>query len=250
MFSAAKLHAMYRIANAPVRPWPFPHICVEQVFPPDFYDEIRRHMIADTGYRRLNDTGRVDVTKYSDARFCLFPADLAGAATGEREKAFWAEMFRHFGAADFSQIWLTLFRDAINHKMADLPPDILGSNTAADLKLYNEIFLMRDRTGYTLGPHTDTPRKLVSVLFYLPPDDSQADLGTSVYLPKHRDFTCLGGPHYPFEQFDRVATMAYRPNTLVAFPQTRTSFHGVEPVIRPGAQRDLLLFDLKVKARR
>jgi hypothetical protein len=240
---------MYRVANAAVRPWPFPHICIENIFPADFYAEIRRHMIDDAGYRRLSDTGRVDPAQYSDARFCLFPSELAAAATGDGEKAFWSELFHCFGEADFTHVWLTLFREAINRKMEDLPHAILGSRSAADVKLYNEIFLMRDRTSYSLGPHTDTPRKLVSVLFYLPEDDGQSDLGTSIYLPKQRDFTCTGGPHYPFDRFDRVATMAYRPNTLVAFPQTRTSFHGVEPVTRPGAQRDLLLFDLKVKPR-
>lgn len=249
MFSAAKHYAMYRIANAPVRNWPFPHICVENVFPPDFYTEIRRHMVEDAGYTRLTDSGRVSAMHYSDARFSLFARDLPTAAMPEAARTFWQTMFATFSDLEFAQIWLDLFSAPIEQKLGETPEDLLGGKPGVDLKLYTEIFLMRDRTSYSLGPHTDTPRKLISVLFYLPPDESDADLGTSLYMPKRRDFTCFGGPHHDFALFDRVETMPFRPNTVVAFPQTKKSFHGVEPVTRAGAQRNLLLFDIKIKKR-
>lgn len=239
MFSAAKLHVMYKVLNAPVRTWPFPHICVPDIFPADFYAEIMRHRLADDCFTKLIDSGRVG-KGYSGARACVFPKEVDRTPAPDESKAFWQELFGTFSDGEFSGIWLTLFQRAIAEKMAD--------NKVQKLDLYNELFLMRDTTTYSLGPHTDTPRKLVSVLFYLPQDDSQSGLGTSAYLPKDRSFTCLGGPHHGFDKFDLVATMPYLPNTLVAFPQTKRSFHGVEPVTREGAVRDLLLFDLKLKS--
>lgn len=241
MFSAAKLHVIYKVMNAPLRTWPFPHICVQDVFPADFYAEILRHRLDDDCYTRLTDTGRVDKMMYSGARSCVFPAEVDNIPAPEERRAFWREMFATFRDSEFSAIWLQVFKQGIADKMAD------NGISVTNLKVFNEVFLMRDTTTYSLGPHTDTPRKLVSVLFYLPPDDRQAALGTSAYLPKDRGFTCKGGPHHPFEMFEKVATMPYLPNTLVAFPQTRRSFHGVEPVTQPDALRDLLLFDLKVK---
>ena len=62
-----------------------------------------------------------------------------------------------------------------------------------------EALIVRDRTTYTLGPHTDSPSKALSFLFYLPPDASMAHLGTSIYVPRDPAFVCAGGPHYGFE---------------------------------------------------
>ena len=41
-----------------------------------------------------------------------------------------------------------------------------------------------DLTNYALGPHTDAVSKVVTLLIYLPQDDSQARYGTSIYAPK------------------------------------------------------------------
>ena len=239
MFSAAKLHAIYKVRSAPVRTWPFPHICVPDIFPADFYAEIMRHRLADDCFTKLVETGRVG-DGYSGARACVFPQKIDDLPAPEESRAFWRELFETFSDSEFAATWLSVFQRPIAEKMAD--------NQIQKPNIYHELFLMRDTTTYSLGPHTDTPRKLVSVLFYLPQDDSQSALGTSAYIPKDRSFTCLGGPHHRFELFDLVATMPYLPNTLVAFPQTKRSFHGVEPVLRDGAVRDLLLFDLKQKS--
>jgi hypothetical protein len=97
-----------------------------------------------------------------------------------------------------------------------------------------------------LGPHTDAPHKLLSLLFYCPDDDRQKHLGTSVYLPIDPDFRCAGGPHYPHDRFTKVVTMEYRPNALFAFFKTDNSFHGVEPIREAHVLRDLMLYDIHV----
>ena len=42
--------------------------------------------------------------------------------------------------------------------------------------------------------------------------------------------------------------MPYLPNTLFAFMKTDHSFHGVEPVRGDDVRRDLLLYDIRLKA--
>lgn len=246
MFSAAKLHVMYQVLNASVRRFPFPHLYVENVFPADFYAEIRRNMIEDAAYTRLVDSGRVG-KGYSGARFSLFPEELEQNVADTAKKQFWKSVFETFGNAEFGQIWLSVFGPTINEKFKTLPKALSGDRPVNEIPLLNEIFLMRDRTTYSLGPHTDTPRKVVSVLFYLPPDEAMIDLGTSVYVPKDRRFVCHSGLHHSFDLFDLVATMPYKPNSMIAFPQSPRSFHGVEPLEKADALRDLLLFDLKIQ---
>ena len=87
-------------------------------------------------------------------------------------------------------------------------------------------------------------RKVITLLFYLPKDESQRHLGTSIYLPKDREFRCPGGPHYSREGFERIVTMPFLPNSLFVFLKTNNSFHGVEPVQDPDTRRWLLLYDL------
>jgi hypothetical protein len=116
------------------------------------------------------------------------------------------------------------------------------------MRFHDEALLVQDTTRYQLGPHTDAPRKVVTLLFYLPPDESQRHLGTSIYLPKDRDFRCPGGPHHPHDRFDRVWTMPFLPNSLFAFFKNDVSFHGVEPVLDAGCRRWLLLYDIYHRA--
>ena len=89
--------------------------------------------------------------------------------------------------------------------------------------------LCRDFGGYAIGPHTDGRKESRTILFYLPKDDSKPYLGTSVYVPKDKSFTCDGTKHHDFDKFDKVFTAEYKPNTCFGFIRSNNSFHGVEP---------------------
>ena len=44
--------------------------------------------------------------------------------------------------------------------------------------------LVKDLQKYKLGVHTDTVHKFVTFLFYIPKDNSNSNLGTTLYKPK------------------------------------------------------------------
>lgn len=102
---------------------------------------------------------------------------------------------------------------------------------------------VRDGEGYAIGPHTDGWNKVVSLLFYLPRDESDRDLGTSVYEPLQPGFICNGETHHPFDRFRRVWTAPFVPNSMFGFVRTGNSFHGVERVARP-VERNVLLYNI------
>jgi hypothetical protein len=91
------------------------------------------------------------------------------------------------------------------------------------------IQLCRDFGGYCIGPHTDGRKETQTILFYLPKDGSKSELGTSVYVPKDKTFTCDGSKHHDFDKFDKLFTAEYKPNTCFGFIRSDNSFHGVEP---------------------
>lgn len=208
-------HLAYKIVNAPVQIWPFPHIYVRDVFPDDFYAEMLANLPSAGDYSE-------STTRYNGRQFAD-PTKI--------------DIFSTLNTPSFEGIASAPFERFISKRFS-------GS-----LSTYTDLRLIRDRENYSIGPHTDAPWKILSYLFYLPPDSYLSEHGTSIYLPRDPSFRCPGGPHHPFDQFTRIATAPFEPNTLLAFFKTNYSFHGVEPITIP-CQRDLLLWNLYDKAAR
>lgn len=237
MFSGAEEHVIYQIANAPIRKYPYPHIYVDSVFPQDFYAALRRNWPGGEHLVSLASTTRVTGGAYAE-RFIMPLKKAEVGKLPEATRGFWAE---------FSEWLLTdRFLNAMTGKFEEHVRQRFGMD-AASVRLECESLVVRDHTNYDLGPHTDSPRRVLSLLFYCPDDESMKHLGTSIYTPIDPGFRCPGGPHHPRNLFRKVATMEYRPNTLFAFMKTDNSFHGVEPIGDAGVLRDLLLYDIRVK---
>lgn len=236
MSSHVSHHVLYRIANTPVSVHPFPHIYVRDVFPQDFYRELRAHLPPADAFRSLKSLGRVSAD-YPDTRlvFPLTPDNVE--ALDEPNVSFWTWIAHQFLSGDFLRCMLSHFGGFLHQRWGD----------ASDLKFHDEALIVQDYSTYALEPHTDTLKKVLSFLFYLPADDSMPHLGTSIYAPKDPGFVCTKGLHYPFDRFHLVTTMPYLPNSLFAFVKTSNSFHGVEPIADSDVRRDLLLYDVKVQ---
>jgi hypothetical protein len=223
-------HIIYRAANAALQSYPYPHIYVQEIFPPDFYRELQAQLPTPEDMRPIEEVRRVKGYK---ERFVLGFADADLAVLPPAKQAFWRALRDRMLSGNFARALLTRFEAAVSYRFA-------GKHQA----LTSELLLVEDITDYKLGPHTDAPRKVITVLFYLPADDSQRHLGTSIYVPKDAAFRCPGGPHHPHDQFNRVATMPFMPNTLFSFFKNDASFHGVEPITDANTRRWLLLFDI------
>ena len=242
MFADAKRHSMERIAATPIALQPFAHIVVENIFPDAFYAELRRRLLPTAAYRQLAATGRVSKS-YNPARHVLMSEDLDQAAPDPDSRKFWKNLFATYCDDAFTHLWLTRFESQIRERMKS--GDVPFPRTDAAVDLRREMILMRGGAGYYLPPHTDSPSKVVSVLFYLPEGDAHADAGTVLYTAKNPDLSHPGGPYLDRAGFDPVKTLPFRRNTLVAFPKSSTCFHGVEPVTNPELRRDILLFDIR-----
>ena len=236
MSSAVDLHVQYQITNAPIREYPYPHILVHEVFPPAFYRELRANLPEESALKTLGALGRVQGSDYP-ARLVMPLTPQSVAMLPAAQRAFWEAVGAWILGGSFGQIMIAKFAPHLQRRFGDLSKVGFG----------DEVLIVRDRSSYSLGPHTDARHKVLSFLFYLPPDDSQAHLGTSIYLPNDPKFRCEGGPHHDFGKFRRMLTMPYVPNTLFAFMKTSNSFHGVEPIREQGIRRDLMLYDIRLK---
>jgi len=239
MSSGVDLHLLYKVANAPVASYPFPHFFVQDVFPADFYARLQT-MLPDRDstmrplaeVRRITDRSGEAVSDAYRERYILKLRDEDLAALPPAQREFWGALRASMGIA-FGHMLIDKFKSTIGARFS-----------GKKVGFHDETLLVQDTVNYKLGPHSDSPRKVITLLFYLPPDESQRHLGTSIYAPKARHFRCPGGPHYNREDFDLVWTMPFLPNSLFAFVKTDNSFHGVEPVTDPDTRRWLLLYDV------
>ena len=237
MSSDVSLYVLYRIANATIQPFPFPHIFVREVFPPEFYRRLREQLPPKESLTTLRALRRVKAG-YPETRLVLPLTRKDLEAVAEPLRSFWGELAEWMLRGGLGEVMLSKFGDYLTQRFGDV----------RGRQFQDEAMLVQDYTTYALGPHTDDPRKVLSFLFYLPADDTRSHLGTSIYIPKDRKFTCAGGPYHAFELFQRVCTMPYVANSLFAFLKTPYSFHGVEPITETEVRRDLLLYDIKVQA--
>lgn len=202
-------HLAYKIANAQIHQFPFPHFFVEEALPWPFYNELQKQLMSPAAYKGVEG-------KYKGRKFGN-PDDLP--------------LLDVFKTEDFTNIAQFPFRKYIK------------ARCGIDFKQKTDLRLVMDEENYSIGPHTDAPWKILSYLFYLPNDYELREWGTSIYLPRNQEFRCPGGPHHNHSDFVRVATMPFIPNSLFAFFKTDFSFHGVEPITIP-CRRDLLLWNL------
>lgn len=217
-------HLLYALRNATVKPWPFPHFYVQDVFPLPEYFEIIEYLAVKGDY------------------------SLSGSF---KNRSFAEDS--HLPGLDFMHS-----REFMRAILGIFAPQAKQRFAGRNAELTMDLRLVRDGKGYQIGPHTDARWKVVSLLFYLPPigiDEwhtgshlsdktlQLAQYGTSIYLPKDRNFTCEGGPHHKFDGFERIWTAPYLPNSCFGFWKTNQSFHGVEPV-DVEFDRDVLLFNL------
>jgi hypothetical protein len=231
MPSHAENLLIYNLANAPVRGYPYPHTYVPDVFPQNFYSELQRN-IPDP--KVMIPIAEARGVKGYDQRFVLDLKSERVETLPDDKKRFWKEFAGWLLSGRFRQAVMTKFAPLIEQRFRG----------AQGVEFYDEALLVEDITKYALGPHSDATRKVVTLLFYLPKDESQSHLGTSIYLPNDPNFTCQGGPHYQFKDFTRLITMPFKPNALFVFFKTANSFHGVEPVTDPDTKRWLLLYDI------
>jgi hypothetical protein len=230
-------HFVKRLQTAEIIHDPYPHYCLDHVFPDDFYQSLLRHLPGSAAYQNLFEitTLKLDHFRFRDQRDL---ADDWTASLPDELQRFWDEFNAWFLGPVLAQAVLDSFAEPMRSRFGE---------RAEWPAVAVETQLIRHQAGFFLGPHTDLSTKLVVLLIYLAPDDTHQNLGTSLYRPKESGFTCPNSTHYPFEDFVNVKTAPYRPNSLLAFERSDRSFHGVEPLAEQDTEscnRDLIQYVL------
>ena len=241
-FFDVKGSLIFSILNAADRIYPFPHFYCSDVFPKFFYDKILKNLPDQNCFINNVDKGAVRVgnkdslTAYNSRSVIHLNSDEIFKIEKSKQP-FWIEFNDVLKSSDFM---VAFFRKYLKHLKARCGVELDNA------QIYPKIDLIWDSRDYALGPHTDSPEKIAVLIIYLPNSDQNPHLGTSIYVPNEPNFVCYGGPHYNRNNFTRVFTAPFLPNSAFGFFKTNNSFHGVEPVKGVNELRNLIQISFKL----
>lgn len=204
------------VENAPLDPEPFDHIYF-QAFTADVYATLLRNLPPLDRHLDLRhkDAMRPD-GRSTRRRLFLYPETLRFLS--ESQRRYWLALSRALRASDLQAAFKRKFRTALENRFGK----------SVDRLSFRPVpILVRDLDGYRIGIHSDTPRKAITVQFYLPRDNSQEHLGTHL----HGD-----------NEGQTVKTLAFTPASAYAFPVLRTeSFHSVPSTTAADGERNSIM---------
>ena len=245
-----------RIPSEPIITEPFPHIYVSDIFPRAYYQRLLDRIAT--------------VGKFVPALYPGVSVDLN------------AENFRDYGLAcknfeqdeQLSHLYSFLKSETFARTLLDKfsAPNSWGERGSAipeekhvhfkdGRSDFTSVFdLHKDLPGYEITPHPDVPSKIVTILFYLTPNDDIREFGTLLCRPKpeksaeiasrsipwhsrllNRLTVPLVGGYglkqrdgwFPWEWFDVARVAEARANCFLAFAPNSDSYHAVRMNIPP-----------------
>lgn len=200
---------------------PFFHLEFDRFFPDDICREMMATLPVSSDYRpmsgRSKDSNRPDGSP-TRVKIDLFPEYIRFLPREKR--ALWDLVGRVLCAPALQAAFMRRLAPGLKRRFGD---------DYADVSMFPVPVLTRDVTGYAIPPHTDTHWKGITVLIYLPRDNSLQHIGTVVHEKTADD------------SLRRAGQGRFAPNTGLAFAVGDNTWHSVDPVGPEVETRDLII---------
>ena len=236
--------AIDNIINTEVAENPFPYLFVNELFPREYYQKILDYFPQSEQLTSIVNSKRVgnhhEKLTYKERNILQFNDESFDHNLTSVSKDFWTAFSLNLSSKKFVESIVKVFRPYCVNRLASVTDKNQKLNISCDT------ILVSDTQNYSIGPHTDHPKRLLSLLFYCPNDKTLEKHGTSLYRPKKENYLCDGFRHHLFENFENVSTMPFHPNHLLIFPRTSNSFHGVEALDTSNINRNLLITNYRL----
>lgn len=238
-------HLARRIEATPIILEPGPYIFVEQVLPETVYAEIERLLHrSDQALREQTHKGdpRIFFGSYRDRLEVKLGQGEPVEGLNPEDAHLWDAFGAELRSATVFNALFAKFEEGFRGRFgADVGSDALR------LQLRPTLLFTKHRAGYYLGPHTDRHEKVVTCVLNFAERDGLDQLGTVMYEPHEKGFTCQGIVHHNPELFRPIGIAPYRPNSALFFFRDDRLFHGVERLTADslaGSERPNVQFNL------
>lgn len=232
--TSCRLHQHWRqkLPELSVNHEPYDHTYLEGFFPAELYRKILEQLPESDNYQPLN-TRRWARADGASTRDILTLTEEGVAHLPDRQREFWAQIGEAMSSSFLQRYFFEALKQDVALRLGIHPEE------AVDFPAYVSTLVIRDSDQYRIKPHPDGFPRLVTLVLYLPTDDSREDLGTSVYVEQPWYKRLIG------RRFREVGRFPYRPNSAAAFAVNdlphRKSLHGRELVELDGCVRNLMI---------
>ena len=238
-----------KILSSEIENVPFPHLFIKGIFKEEDYIKFLKNMPKKEEYVQINKTGTVSKNYPAERyKFDIHPKNILNFK-GEKF-SFFEELLKSFSTNSFFNSVTSKFKNTIDERIKNFSNEE-KEMYGPELKFECLISLVKDYSKFKLGAHTDTPRKFLTFLFYLPKDESMKDIGTSLFSIKDSMNIPSYKMHFDEEATDKYFNESRRipfvPNSVLIFPRTNFSFHGVSSINIDAKERNLLLLNFFFK---
>jgi len=238
------------INNSNIENNPFPYLYINDFFTPDLYKKLLNAIPDKNEYMNLSESNHVS-GDYPKERFVYDITPESINKFNEDQKIIFRDIIQSLLSPQFFNLIVTKFKSTIDERIKNFSPEEIKLFGKSDFKFDARIQLVKDYTKYQLGAHTDSPHKFLTFLFYLPEDDTLSDLGTSLYKPVKSEAKDNYSKHESIENtkqnYIEVSRANFLPNSVLIFPRTDNSFHGVSSINTGSRERNLLLLNYYFK---
>src|SRR5580704_11464120 len=164
-FRSALESATSSILNAEAFRRPYPLIRFHDFFPSDFYARLLRRFPDVDRFAGLNGDG-------TRREYALY--DERSDPGSEESRTLWGIVRRVLSSAEIAA--------ALREKLDEgFRIRAKRSGEGWPIPMHPRPVLYTDLNGYAIKPHPDTRRKVLTMQIYLPADDAQRALGTTIY---------------------------------------------------------------------
>ena len=227
-------HMVAAVDAAPFLDDPFPHFTTRGFLPDDVYNKLLEKLPADTHYTPFSYGKHQTEDGQSNRGHFEMTADSL-SRLGAHEQTFWYTIRNAMGSRELKYAVFAKLAPGLAFRYGVKPHDAVNLDGFALPELF------RETEGYTIKPHPDTRRKVVTMQFALAQDESQVSLGTEFYRRSLHPSSWLREPR----GFDIVKQMPFLPNTVYAFAVLNTitlrSWHGKSRLVAQQGTRNSML---------
>jgi hypothetical protein len=218
-FGAVLESATHSILTAEAFRKPYPLIRFQNFFPSDFYARLLQRFPDVDRFAGLNGDG-------TRREYALY--DEQSDPGSEESRELWGIVRRVLASPEVAA--------ALREKLDEgFRIRAKRSGERWPIPMHPRPVLYTDLDGYAIKPHPDTRRKVLTMQIYLPSDETQRDLGTTIYKVSPMGL-------FAWKSYGLVKdkTLPFLPNTGYAFvvihpaySLLRSSWHGREAITVP-----------------
>lgn len=215
-------HIVNAINSTEIHKEPFEHVYIQNIFPPEYYEQIFRNLLkSDAYYKPQVHTGHPSRFHghYPSRTQLYVPEELQGAPTLD----FFTNLKDILSSEEIFVALKEKFKEGFDKRFN-------RGESIEELRNMIKPVLLLAKHGkpHFLSQHTDIKTKVFTLIFNFPETDDKEYLGTKLYYHKDKDFECDGMTHHKPDNFILSHNVPFRKNSLLIFLRTNKSFHAVD----------------------